>query len=229
MWKHAARWFRWAGIFAVGVFSWLGTLHAETHEAWDFENVAIGGLPTGWQAEATNPKGRLETWEVVVDPSAPSPDHVLAMTRPGESGLFGHRGELFNLCWTRSAMFRDGRIQVRFKAVSGSEDQGGGIMWRVRDKDNYYVARFNPLEDNFRLYSVHDGRRRTLAGARIALPAGKWHSMTIVQHGDHYAGYLNGKKLLEGESALFPEAGGVGVWTKADAVTEFDDFSVSTR
>ncbi len=131
MWKHAARWFRWAGIFAVGVFSWLGTLHAETHEAWDFENVAIGGL--------------------------------------------------------------------------------------------------NPLEDNFRLYSVHDGHRRTLAGARIALPAGKWHSMTIVQHGDHYAGYLNGKKLLEGESALFPEAGGVGVWTKADAVTEFDDFSVSTR
>ncbi len=229
MWKNATRWIRWAVIFAVGVFSGLGTLRAETHVVWDFEDVAIGGLPSGWRAEATNPKGGLETWEVASDASAPSPDHVLAMARPGESGLFGRRGELFNLCWTRSPVFGDGRIQVRFKAVSGSEDQGGGIMWRVQDKNNYYVARFNPLEDNFRLYSVRDGRRGTLAGVRVALPADEWHVMTIVQRGNHYEGYLDGRKLLEGDSAVFPRAGGVGVWTKADAVTEFDDFSVSAR
>ena len=88
------------------------------------------------------------------------------------------------------------------------------------------LARFNPLEDNFRLYSVHDGRRKTLADAHIALPAGTWHTLKIVHHGEKFEGYLNGEKLLEGSENLFTKPGGVGLWTKADAVTSFDDFIV---
>jgi len=101
------------------------------------------------------------------------------------------------------------------------------VIWRVQDKENYYIVRFNPLENNFRLYYLCDGARKTLADAKIALSAGKWYTLKIVQRSNPFEGYLiNGKKLLEGTDNLFTKAGGVGLWTKADAVTSFDDFTV---
>ncbi len=192
---------------------------AET--VWDFQDVPVGGLPAGWQVAGTNQQGPLATWQVVSDPTAPGGDHVLALT-----SINHHSGGTFNLCWTDSIAFGDGEITVAFKARTGREDQGGGIIWRVQDRDNYYIARFNPLEDNFRLYRVHRGVRRTLASARIALPAGKWHTMRITQHGPRFAGSLDGKKLREGTDDTFTQPGGVGLWTKADAVTSFDAFTV---
>ncbi len=207
----------------------LSTAAAGGHMAWHFEDVAVGALPPGWHADATHPNGRIGKWAVVHDLSAPSPDHALGMVAAGESGLFGHYGSLFNLCWTDQARFRDGEISVRFKALSGREDQGGGLMWRVRDRNNYYVARFNPLEDNFRLYRVRNGHRRTLASADATLAHDQWHRMRIVLRGSHYSAWLDGRKLLDGDDATFPDAGGAGLWTKADAVTEFDDFTVTPR
>ena len=189
--------------------------------SWNFDNVPVGKTPAGWKVDATNRKGPLETWQVIKDTTAPSGDSVLAMTSRNHTF-----GGTFNICWTDTVSFLDGEIQVRFKAVKGEGDQGGGIMWRVQDRDNYYIARFNPLEDNFRLYSVHHGHRKMLADAKIALPSGQWHIMKIVQRGNRFEGYLNGKKLLEGTDNLFTKAGGVGLWTKADAVTSFDDFAV---
>ena len=198
------------------------TVQAQASNAsWDFDDVPAGELPAGWKVEATNPKGPMATWQVIKDPTAPSGGHVLAMTSPNHTF-----GGTFNICWTDTASFLDGEIEVRFKAVTGEEDQGGGVIWRVQDKENYYIARFNPLENNFRIYYVLDGARKTLADVRIKLPAGKWHTLKIVQRGNRYEGYLNGKKLLEGTDDLFTRAGGVGLWTKADAVTSFDDFTV---
>jgi hypothetical protein len=192
--------------------------------SWNFDDVPVGKLPAGWKADATNRRGPVAAWRVIEDATAPSGDHVLALTGPDLAS-----GETFNICWTDAVPFLNGEIEVRFKAVKGREDQGGGVMWRVLDKDNYYIARFNPLEDNFRIYYVRNGARRTLADARIALPAGKWHTLKIVQHGNRFEGYLNGKKLLEGTNDLFSKAGGTGLWTKADAVTSFDDFSVRAQ
>jgi len=193
-----------------------------THAAsWNFDDLPAGTLPAGWKVEATNRKGPLATWNIVKDATAPSGDQVLALTRPNHTF-----GGTFNLCWTNAVSFLDGEIQVRFKAVKGEEDQGGGVIWRAKDKDNYYIARFNPLEDNFRLYSVRDGARRMLADAKVALAAGAWHTLRIVQQGARFEGYLDGKKLLEGANGLFTKPGGVGLWTKADAVTTFDDLSV---
>ena len=189
--------------------------------SWNFDNVPVGKLPAGWKVDATNRKGPLATWQVIKDTTARSGDRVLAMT--SQNNTFGGT---FNICWTDTVSFLDGEIQVRFKAVNGEEDQGGGVIWRVQDKENYYIARFNPLENNFRIYYVRDGARKTLADARIALPGGKWHTLKIVQHGNRFGGYLNGKKILEGTDNLFAKAGGVGLWTKADAVTSFDEFSV---
>ncbi len=192
-----------------------------SNESWSFDDVAVGELPAGWEIDATNPKGPLATWQVVKDDTAPSGGQVLAMTSPNHTF-----GGAFNLCWTDNVTFLDGEIEVRFKARKGIEDQGGGVIWRAQDKDNYYLARFNPLEDNFRIYFVRDGARKTLAGARIALPSGKWHTLKIVQHGNLFEGYLNGEKLLADTDNLFTKPGGVGVWTKADAVTSFDDLSI---
>ncbi len=187
----------------------------------NYDNVPVGKLPAGWKVAATNQKGPPATWEVIKDTTTSSGDHVLAMTSPNHTF-----GGTFNICWTNTVSFLDGEIEVRFKAVKGAEDQGGGVIWRVQDKENYYISRFNPLENNFRIYYVRDGARKTLADARIALPARTWQTLKIVQHGDRFEGYLNGKKFLEGTDNLFTRAGGVGLWTKADAVTSFDDFTV---
>jgi len=189
-----------------------------------FEKIPAGEIPSAWKVEATNQHGPLASWQVVTDSTAPSGRKVLALTRPNHNF-----GGTFNLCWSDQIQFLNGVIKVYFKANSGVEDQGGGVMWRVRDKDNYYISRYNPLENNFRIYYVKDGARRMLASARIHLPAHTWQELKIVQKGDKISGYLNGKKLLEVEDNTFSNSGGVGLWTKADAVTSFDDFSLNIQ
>ncbi len=186
-----------------------------------FENIAVGKIPANWKVEATNKRTPLATWQVIEDSTAPSGEKVLALT--GFNQTFGGT---FNLCWNDRVQFLNGSIAVYFKANSGLEDEGGGVIWRARDKDNYYIARYNPLEDNFRIYYVKDGARRMLASARLKLAAHQWHSMKIVQNENIISGVLNGKKYLEVENKTFSKAGGIGLWTKADAATSFDDFSV---
>ncbi|NOY37271.1 MAG: DUF1080 domain-containing protein [Chlorobi bacterium] len=193
----------------------------ETKLFLDFESVQSGKIPDGWKIEATNQKGNLATWKVIEDNSAPSGNKVLALTKTNHSF-----GGTFNLCWIRNFTFPDGEISVMFKANRGVEDQGGGVIWRAKDKNNYYISRYNPLENNFRIYYVKDGARRMLASARIALPAGQWHKLTITQYGNKITGSLNGKKLLEVEDKTFKTAGGVGLWVKADGITSFDNFEV---
>ncbi len=187
-----------------------------------FDRVAVGQIPAGWKAEATHPRGRLAAWKVTADPQAPSPPNVLSVTPRHRAS-----GGTFNLCWTPAIQFLDGEITVRVRANSGRGDEGGGPMWRVQDRNNYYVARYNPLEHNFRLYEVKNGHRHMLTGAsRIPVPKGQWFTIRIVQRGRHIEGWLNGTKLFDAASATFPKAGGVGLWTKADAATSFDNLTV---
>jgi hypothetical protein len=132
----------------------------------------------------------------------------------------------FNLCWTESVKFKDAQIELKFKALEGKEDQGGGPMWRIQDKDNYYIARANPLESNFSLYYVKNGDRKMLDSAKVEVSSHTWHTITIIHKGEHIEGYLNGKKYLDAQDGTFKDAGGIGLWTKADAVTYFDDLTV---
>ena len=182
----------------------------------DFEDIKAGSLPHMWLKDATGDKKHLATWEVVKD----NKQKILSLTKINSKSRSS-----FNLCYTKNIKFKDGKISVKFKANSGNIDQGGGIMWRVLDSDNYYVARFNPLEDNFRFYKVKHGVRSMISSANIKLNSG-WHTMEIVQKDSHFEGYLDGKKLLESDDESFTKSGGVGVWTKADAATSFDDFVV---
>jgi len=193
-------------------------------DVWPVETFEIGSLPAGWAVPGKEEDA--PDWHLIQNPDAPDGKPVLAMLRPAKTGLFGWFGSGFNVVIDPSADFLNGTISVHFKSVSGSSDQGGGIMWRVQDAENYYVARFNPLEDNFRFYTVRNGSRSELASARMKLDPQSWHKMTISQSGATFRGYLDGKLLLEYADGTFSAPGGVGLWTKSDAVTLFDDFRI---
>ena len=139
--------------------------------------------------------------------------------------LHENKNSSFNLCYSDDINFTDGNISTLFRANTGKVDRGGGLMWRVQDNDNYYVARFNPLEDNFRFYIVEQGIRKEIASVNVKLTGG-WHTMKITQDGANFEGYLDEKKLLESEDKRLRQAGGVGVWTKADALSSFDNLVI---
>jgi len=201
---------------------------AEKAKICDFEDSETGSLPKEWRIGVTN-ADRLPVWRVEKREDAPSGTHVLAMLKPAvRGGLFGI-GSVFNLCYCPSVSVENPKASVMFLSVSGEEDRGGGIMWRVKDENNYYVVRYNPLEENFRLYYVKKGKRVMIAGAKAKPAKGRWHTMSIVQNGDRYECYLDGEKLLSGRDSHIEGAGAVGLWTKADAVTLFDDFKLYSR
>ena len=120
-------------------------------------------------------------------------------------------------------------MRVSFKAVAGKIDQGGGLVWRYKDAKNYYISRMNPLENNFRLYKVVDGKRTQLATVDVKAPEGMWHTLRIVQEGNHIQCYLNDKLELEAKDETFKEPGKIGFWTKADAQTLFADLKVKGK
>jgi len=188
---------------------------------WVFDRHQTATLPSYWTTEGTNQRGPVATWTVQADTTAPSPPNVLALTDTHEGW-----GGTFNLCWTDQVTFQDCVITVKVKSGTGREDQGGGVIWRVQDEDNYYITRWNPLEDNFRLYTVKDGSRKTLESARIKVDPSQWHTIRIEHKGDEIRCYLDGEALQVVHDDTFPGGGGVGLWTKADAVTSFDDLVV---
>jgi len=205
-------------IILKTIWAWgltMGMLMAQTLT---FDAMPAGRAPQGWECSSH--------WEVQVDPQAPSPRQVLSMVE-NTQGFMGFPGG-FNLCYTKSISLKDLNLTVRFRANTGRMDQGGGLIWRVKDAKNYYVVRFNPLEDNFRFYTVVDGARSERASASVKLSRG-WHTMKIVQKGDHFTGWLDGKPYLDTHDLTFKQAGYIGVWTKSDAATSFDDLVISGR
>ncbi|MBI3990247.1 MAG: DUF1080 domain-containing protein [candidate division NC10 bacterium] len=182
---------------------------------WNFDQVPAGQLPSGFSSQKTG-RGTLPKWEVLADPTATSKPNVLAQRSKENSG------EHFNLAIVEDSDYRDLEVEVKFKAVGGEEDQGGGLIWRYQDPDNYYIARANPLEDNFRIYRVVKGWRKQLQSVSVKVMSGTWHTLRIVVKGDWMEGFYDGKKYLEIRDKTFSR-GKIGLWTKADAVTSFDD------
>src|SRR5262249_16682951 len=157
----------------------------------------LGKVPTGWSADKTG-KGEGSVWKVVADDTAPSKSgYVLAQTAVGPGGLF-------NLCILNDSNYKDVEVSVSFKAMKGDSDEGGGIVWRYQDANNYYIARMNPLEDNYRLYHVVAGKRVEFARKEgIKVPTGEWHVLKIEMEGDKIECYLDGKKELEAHDNTF--------------------------
>jgi len=191
----------------------------------NFDEDPLGAAPQGWKVETTRPTGPDASWKVDTDESAPSGSQVLSVIKAEHAS-----NAPFNICWTDEVRFKDGEIEVKVRGNQGVADQGGGPIWRVQDKDNYYIARYNPLESNFRLYFVKNGARKTLASkADIRIPAGEWFEIDIEHLGDHIICELNDETLLDVYDTTFMEEGGVGLWTKADALTSFDSVEIELR
>lgn len=185
--------------------------------------VGFDGALDGWQAASTGGAGPDAVWERRADAAAVSPPDVLALTEVRHSAE-----DRFNIFWRKLPAFRDGRIAVEVRPDDGVVDQGGGPIWRVQDANNYYVCRFNPLESNYRVYVVHDGVRRQLGTVLVDAKAGRWHKVEVEHEGDHIVCWLDGQRLLDVHDATIQAAGGVGLWTKADARTSFDDLVVNS-
>lgn len=168
-----------------------------------------------WAIEATAQKGPLAVWEAVSE-KGPAGEACVALTNPNHTS-----DGTSNLLWNPEAGFRNGRIETSLKAVSGETDQGGGLIWRARDKNNHYIARYNPVEKNLRLYELVEGKRTQLASAEVEKPEGSWAALAVEHQDNHITVSLDGKVLLEHDSNTFGEAGGVGLWSKADAATVF--------
>jgi len=201
----------------VVVMTWHSTVLGESYQML-LRDDRTGDVPKGWVAAKTG-SGSGSVWMVVSDASVPSGKALAQTSAEGPNGLF-------NLCVSESTSFTDIDLVVAFKAIAGKLDRGGGPVWRYRDAKNYYVARMNPLEDNFRVYKVVDGKRTQLDSAEVKVPPGEWHSIRVVHCGDHIRCYLDAKLMLDVHDKTFPCAGEVGLWTKADAVTHFDGLQV---
>lgn len=184
--------------------------HAETM---GFDSDATGAPPSGWTCGVTG-KGNPR-WTVEVDPTAPSRPNVLKQSGEGT----------FPWCVRKDASLENGFVEVKFKAIGGREDQAGGLVWRWKDGDNYYVARANALENNVSLYHTEAGRRKTIKYVDAPVAGNQWHTLRVEFQGAHIRVIFDGQARIELDDTHIVGPGATGVWTKADSVTAFDDFS----
>ena len=188
-------------------------------KVWNFDNDKQGEIAGGFLNQLTG-KGGPGKWEVIKDDTATSTPNVIAQT---SLAYFGYH---FSMAVNENEVYDDFELIVKFKGVAGEEDQGGGPVWRYQDNNNYYIARANPLEDNFRVYKVVDGKRIQMDSARLKVTSGEWHTIKVVARKDQIQCFYDGQPHLEVKDDTFQKAGRVGLWTKADAVTYFDDLEV---
>jgi len=182
----------------------------------DFERGVIDKLPSGFTQTRTGKIQNLN-WKIVND----NGNKVVAQLAKNE-------GDYYNLLVRDKLNYQDFTLTVKMKAVAGEEDQGGGLVWRYIDNNNYYIARCNPLEHNFRFYRVVNGNRKQLISADCDIKAGIWFNMSIEMKGNKISCSLNGINMIEATDDTFKSPGYIGLWTKADAVTYFDDFTIKS-
>ncbi len=183
---------------------------ADIAKTWNFDDDKAGEIAKGFTNEVGN-------WTAVKSDRG----NVLAQTAKNPNSTF-------NVTLIKDTHVKDVDISVKMKSVTGEFDQGGGIVWRAKDAKNYYLARYNPLEDNYRLYKTVGGKRILLRNADITHLEG-WHTLRITMTGDRITCYYDGTKYLESRDDTLKEAGRIGLWTKADAQSQFDDLALSGK
>lgn len=200
-----------AGLFVAGIA--VG-VHAENAS---FEGDKVGEAPAGWTCGSTG--GGAPRWTVEADPAGSGVSRVLKQSGKGT----------YPWCVKGGTSLGDGAVQVRFKPLSGREDQAGGVVWRWKDANTYYVARANALENNVSLYYTEGGRRQTIKYVDAPVATNAWHLLRVEFGGSRIRVLLDGKSYIELDDTHIAGPGAVGVWTKADSVTLFADFGYSSR
>lgn len=201
-------------------------VHGATRKV-DFSDDTVGQPPKGFEFGHTAKTGAPGKWVI----QAEGANKYLVQADPDSTR------SRFPVAVLSDVSAADLDLSVRFKPVSGRVDQAAGLVWRYRDQDNYYIVRANALEDNVVLYKVENGKRIDLPlkgegrtyGKKVDVPAGRWSTLRVIATGPLFEVYSNGTKLYEVEDGTFTQAGKVGVWTKADSVTQFDDLTVVTK
>src|SRR5215471_2233178 len=202
---------------ALAIISSSLFLEAAHPQTVNFDDLKTGAPPPGWTATQTG--SGTAKWEIVADDSAPSKPHVLKQS--GEA--------TYPVCIKDDTSLKDGFVEVKFKPVSGKEDQAGGVIWRCKDTDNYYIARANALEDNVTIYHTVNGRRVEKKRVNTKVSSGQWHALRVDFKDSYFVVTFDGKKAFTWKDQTFKDAGKVGVWTKADSTTLFDDFTYGTE
>jgi hypothetical protein len=177
-----------------------------------FDRATPGDMPSGVSALSGE-------WKIAADDSAPSPRNAFVMTTAAAK-------QPYNLALLDDVKLAGVEASVKFRAIAGEIEQGGGLVWRAKDAQNYYLARWNPLANNVRLFKVLDGEPIQLASETVHAGAG-WHELKIQAKGEQLRVWLDGHSRLSAKDGSFREAGKVGLWTKADAQTAFDDLKVA--
>ncbi len=194
----------------------------------NFDKDKVNEPPKGFTTDLSG-KGEPGKWIIVRDETAPSNPHILAQMDMDRTS------RRFPICIYDSIKATDADISVRFKPMKGKVDQGAGIVWRFIDKGNYYIVRANALEDNVVLYKFEKGKRTDIDpsgpenlsyGMKAPVENAEWGTLRVVVKGNQFDVYLNGNKLYEVIDETFKSAGRIGLWTKADSYTLFDDLSV---
>ena len=213
-------------MVAVCIFVFFFAIIGQTEDIgkrkWDFESGLVDQPPAGFSFGRTG-GGRTGRWVIKADKNAPSGVHVLAQL---DTDSTSYR---FPIAVFEKLSLRDFRLAVRCKPMSGQIDQACGVVFRYRDENNYYVVRANALENNIRLYYVRNGERHQFADWKVPVSSGMWHELRVSANGDLFEISWNGKKVVEVRDKTFSEPGRIGLWTKADSVTYFDDLTVEAR
>src|SRR5438094_4868294 len=194
-----------ASLFTMIVTTMATPLAAA--ETVNFDDMKAGVPPPGWTPAQTG--SGTAKWMVEKDDSAPSKPNVLKQS--GQA--------TFPVCFKNDTNLKDGFVAVKFRPVSGKEDQAGGVIWRVRDANNYYIARANALEDNVTIYHTINGHRVAFKSINTKVTSGVWHTLRVDFESNKFAVTFDGNKVIEATDQSFPNAGKVDVWTKADSVT----------
>jgi hypothetical protein len=201
---------------AIALFA-ASAVSAVSAQTVNFDSLTPGAPPPGWTATKTG--AGTAKWTIEKDNTAPSPPNVLKQS--GQA--------TYPVCLKDDTNLKDGFVEVKFKPISGKEDQAGGVIWRAKDSNNYYIARANALENNVTIYHTINGRRSEKKRASMKVTSNQWHSLRVDFQGPHFTVAFDGKKALDWDDETFKDAGKVGVWTKADSVTLFDDFTYGIK
>jgi hypothetical protein len=212
-------------IAAIAVSMTL-VVHGATRKV-DFTDDAVGQAPKGFEFGHTAKVGAPGTWVVQAEGS----NKYLAQVDADNTR------SRFPVAVLSDVMAADVDLSARFKPVSGRVDQAAGLVWRYQNEDNYYIVRANALENNVVLYKVEKGKRTDLPvkgegrtyGKKAQVPSGQWSTLRVVATGPRFEVFFNGSELYEVEDTTFTKTGKVGVWTKADSVTQFDDVTIVTK
>ena len=194
----------------------------------DFESMNENALPMGFSIGLTG-DGGPPSWIIQRQDDSKGASNAVVQNS------FETRNYRFPLTIYDEILAKDIDLSVRFKPMSGRIDRAGGLVWRYQDSKNCYVVRANALENNVVLYKFENGKRSDLKpigaslfayGKDAPVPSGQWSTLRIVVRGDVFSEWLNDEHLFDVEDKTIHTAGRVGLWTKADSVTGFDDLKI---